>query len=90
MQLGPVFNMVQLEQDTVEYKYPDSKVHGANMGPTWVLSAPEGPHVGPKNFAIRKYIPHILPSPVSYGLFIVHIFNTLYGVLTFRIKLTML
>ena len=26
--------------------YPDSKVHGANMGPTWVLSAPDGPHVG--------------------------------------------
>ena len=23
---------------------PDSKVHGANMGPTWVLSAPCGPH----------------------------------------------
>ena len=31
---------------------PDSKVHGANMGPTWVLSAPGGPHVGPMNFAI--------------------------------------
>ena len=26
---------------------PDSKVHEANMGPTWVLSAPDGPHVGP-------------------------------------------
>ena len=33
--------------------FPDSKVHGANMGPTWVLSAPAGPHVGPMNFAIR-------------------------------------
>ena len=31
---------------------PDSKVHGANMGPTWVLSAPGGPHVGPMNLAI--------------------------------------
>ena len=30
-----------------------SKVHGANMGPTWVLSAPDGPHVGPINLAIR-------------------------------------
>ena len=28
---------------------PGSKVHGANMGPTWVLSAPDGPHVGPLN-----------------------------------------
>ena len=33
--------------------YPDSKVHGANMRPIWVLSAPDGPHVGPMNFAIR-------------------------------------
>ena len=33
--------------------YPDKKVHGANMGPTWVLSAPDGPHVGPMNLAIR-------------------------------------
>ena len=24
-------------------QYPDSKVHGANMGPTWDLSAPDGP-----------------------------------------------
>ena len=26
---------------------PDSKVQGANMGPTWVLKDPDGPHVGP-------------------------------------------
>ena len=32
---------------------PDSKVQGAKMGPTWVLSAPDGPHVGPMNLAIR-------------------------------------
>ena len=32
---------------------PDNKVHGANMGPTWVLSVPDGPHVGPMNLAIR-------------------------------------
>ena len=31
---------------------PDSKVHGANMGPTWVLSAPGGSHVGHVNLAI--------------------------------------
>ena len=33
--------------------YPDSKVHGANIRPTWVLSAPHGRHVGPMNVAIR-------------------------------------
>ena len=36
--------------------FPDSKVHGANMGPTWVLTAPDGPHVGPMNLAIRVVI----------------------------------
>ena len=34
------------------YQYPDSKVHGANMGPTWGRQDPGGPHVGPMNFAI--------------------------------------
>ena len=31
----------------------DSKVHGANMRPTWILLAPDGPHVCPMNLAIR-------------------------------------
>ena len=26
------------------------------MGPTWVLSAPDGPHVGPMNLAIRGWV----------------------------------
>ena len=32
---------------------PDNKVHGAYIGPTWVLSAPDGPPVCPMNLAIR-------------------------------------
>ena len=36
-----------------EAVWTDSKVHGANMGPAWVMSAPDGPHVGPMNLAIR-------------------------------------
>ena len=56
------------------YHCPDSKAHGANMGPTWVLSAPGGPHVGPRNLAIRvisiwrpfrHFIPHFYPQIVS-------------------------
>ena len=31
---------------------PDSKVHGANMGPIWGRQDPGGLHVGPMNFAI--------------------------------------
>ena len=30
---------------------PDSKIHGANMGPIWGQQDPGGPHVGPMNFA---------------------------------------
>ena len=32
--------------------HPDSKVHGANMGPTWGRQDPGGPHVGPMDLAI--------------------------------------
>ena len=32
--------------------YPDSKVHGANMGPIWGRQDPGDPHVVPMNFAI--------------------------------------
>ena len=34
---------------------PDSKVHGANMGPIWDRQDPGGPHVGSMNFAIWDY-----------------------------------
>ena len=34
------------------WSIPDSKVHGANMGPIWGWQDPGGPHVGPMNFAI--------------------------------------
>ena len=37
----------------MEYSHPDSKIHGVDMGPTWVLLAPDGPHVGPMNLAPR-------------------------------------
>ena len=35
-------------------KRSHAKVHGANMGRTWVLLAPDGPNVGPMDLAIRK------------------------------------
>ena len=34
---------------------PDSKVHGANMGPTWGRQDPGGPHVGLMNLVIWGY-----------------------------------
>ena len=43
--------------------FPDSNSHVANMGPTWVLSVPGGPYVGPMRtnlnnlrlFSIKRY-----------------------------------
>ena len=45
--------------EQLSYDNPDSKIHGSNMGPTWVLSAPDGPHVGPINLAIREVPPRV-------------------------------
>ena len=41
---------------------PDSKVHGAHMGPNWGRQDPDGPHVGHVNLAIWDNIPLILQS----------------------------
>ena len=51
--LSRLRNVTRLYDKTSGCILPDSKVHGANMGSTWVLSAPDGPHVGPMNLAIR-------------------------------------
>ena len=59
MHLLPALHLYLLSISThacisaVQTVFPDSKFHGASMGPTWVLSAPDGPHVGPMNPAIR-------------------------------------
>ena len=39
----------------LDHGCPYSKVHGASMMSTWVLSAPDGPHVGPISLAIRVH-----------------------------------
>ena len=38
--------------DYILRNYPDSNVHGANMGPIWGRQDPGGPHIGPMIFAI--------------------------------------
>ena len=48
-----LLSVIHKTLDARQKPYPDSKVHEANMGPTWVLSAPDGPHVGPMNLASR-------------------------------------
>ena len=40
-------------REQIKHSVLDNKVYGANKEPTWVLSAPDWPHVGPMNLAIR-------------------------------------
>ena len=42
-----------------------AKFMGANMGPTWVLSAPDGLHVGPMNLAIWGNKPLLLRNNIQ-------------------------
>ena len=55
---------------------PDSKVHGAKMGPTWGRQDPSGPHVGPMNFVIW-YVLMVFRQPVhdnpDIGLYLLDI-----------------
>ena len=61
---------LQGHQGTISFTNPicmttDSKIHGVNMGPTWVLSAPDGPHVGSMNHAIgdlNSVITRVMPN----------------------------
>ena len=39
-----------------KYHYPDSKVHGANMGPIWGRQDPGGSHVGPMNLQCAGFL----------------------------------
>ena len=44
---------------------PDSKAHGTIMEPAWALSAPDGPHIGPMNLAIRDVVILIILSSLA-------------------------
>ena len=51
-----VLGCLDIQQDRFTWCHfsPDSKLRGANMGPTWVLAAPDGPHVALMNLTIRE------------------------------------
>ena len=54
----------------MECDYPDSKVYGANMGPTWGRQDPDGPHVGPMNLTIW-----VAPQKFKGTFIFMHIFH---------------
>ena len=55
----------------LDYTNPDTKIHGANVGPTWGHQDPGGPHVGHKNLAIWEMLPPMLThwfQVMPYGM----------------------
>ena len=48
---------------------PDSKIHGANMRPTWGRLDPGGPHVGPMNLAIWGHLKQMVSLFQVQGLY---------------------
>ena len=52
-----------LQTTPLHFHFPDSKVHGPIMGPTWGRQDPGGPHVGPMNLAIW-FVPRWLSCKV--------------------------
>ena len=67
------FRLVNTVLNTSCNIYPDSKVHGADMGPNWVLSAPDRPPVGPWTLLSGYFLPfcfsfmlHHVTSPKLY------------------------
>ena len=71
--VGPIFSLQKFSQRCINHvmylfwkHVPDSKVHGANMGPTSILSAPDGPHVGHMNLAIRGIIGKLMATSILH------------------------
>ena len=52
----PSFELKFYSDQNRSTAYPDSKVHGAGIGPIWGQQDPGGPHVGPMNFAIWVFV----------------------------------
>ena len=53
---------------------PDSKVHGAIMGPIWGRQDPGGPHVVPMNFAIWGLLKDAMSIGNSIDMSEIHTF----------------
>ena len=64
-----VFYSISHLQIIYWFLFPDSKIHGANMGPSWVLSAPDGPHVGPMNLVM--WVAFMMPFIHVLGVHVV-------------------
>ena len=70
---------------------PDSKVHGANMGPIWGWHDPDGPHVGPMNLAFWEYNSSCKSAFQNQEQIIrFHSFQFLWNLVDFSLKLSKL
>ena len=63
--IADVYSSYSCFHHVMQVGIPDSKIHGAKMGPTWVLSAPDGPYVGNMNLTMRDvmWLPSVRTTP---------------------------
>ena len=54
---------------------PDSKVHGANMGPIWGRQDPGEPHVGHMKFAIWELYQGAMAEEWVHGVWTINLFS---------------
>ena len=47
-----IIALLNVINEGIKFSCPESKVHGANMGPIWGRQDPGGPQVGPMNFVM--------------------------------------
>ena len=59
-------------------EWPRYNAHGAHLGPTWLLSAPGGPHVGPINLVIRTAHRSVNCLNVKHGQMLIDIMSHLF------------
>ena len=59
----------QCQWSVIGWNYPDSKVHGANVGPIWDRQDPDGPHYGPTNLAIWVLTPPFISASGTWSSF---------------------
>ena len=54
------FDVFCCVKSSIKFTHPDSKVHGANMGPIWGRQDLGGPYVGLMNLAIWAHLRSLL------------------------------
>ena len=80
---------VQSNDHLTKQYFPDSKVHGAYIGPTWGQLDPGGLHVGPMNFVISVVtVSHKLTKIFTVMVLFISLLHVIKLVLCFSLEVS--